>query len=346
MSDINSKDDSKTRQAKKPVTMNHRPPAKAKFTGDCEDLAECIFGCEDSKQSGNFEGTIDHLANYVGSKYEHGGEIRNLIENLTPFFLVQPTDLPTTPAPTPTETKIWELKITAYVKKDQKIEDNVRKVYSLIWGQCTDFMKSKLETIPNFQAISDSQDVLELLKEMKGFIYKFDNENYTAQSLVEAMDKLHHLYQGKYMTNSQFLEQFKSMVAVIEHYGGSVGKNPKMEQQELVEITNAEYDPITVYSAVVKKAAEKAAKERALACMFLNRAYQIKYLDMVTDLHNDYVKGNDSYPATLKDAYALLTNWRPKFESKPIVAQYGTSFAEQSPVVVWYVGDVVKKESG
>jgi hypothetical protein len=79
MSDINSKDDSKTRQAKKPVIMNHCQPAKTKVTGDCKDFAECIFDCEDSKQSGNFEGTIDHLANYVGSKHEHGGEIRNLI---------------------------------------------------------------------------------------------------------------------------------------------------------------------------------------------------------------------------------------------------------------------------
>jgi hypothetical protein len=189
-------------------------------------------------------------------------------------------------------------------------------------------MKSELETVPNFQAISDSQDALELLKEIKGFIYKFDNEKCPAQSLVEAMDKLHSLYQGKDMTNSQFLERFKSMVAVIEDYGGSVGKHPKMEQQELVEIANAPYNPITVYSAVVKKAAEKAAKERVLVCMFLNWADKTKYGNMVTDLHNYYVKGNDSYPAILKDAYALLTNWRPKFESKPIVVHYGTSFAQ------------------
>jgi hypothetical protein len=63
MSGINSKADRKTRQAKKPVIMNHRQPEKATFIGDWEDLAEYIFDCEDSKQSGNFEGSIDHLAN-------------------------------------------------------------------------------------------------------------------------------------------------------------------------------------------------------------------------------------------------------------------------------------------
>jgi hypothetical protein len=102
----------------------------------------------------------------------------------------------------------------------------------LIWGQCTDFMKSKLETVNTFQSISDTQDALELLKEIKG-CFKFDHEKYHTQSLVEAMDKLHCLYHGKDMTNSQFLERFKSMVAVIKHYGGAVGKHPKMYQQEI-----------------------------------------------------------------------------------------------------------------
>jgi hypothetical protein len=109
------------------MMMNHRTPATVNFTSGCDDLAKCIFDCEDIKQSGHFEVTIDNLANYVGSKHEHGGEIQSLIKNLAPVVVVQPADLPTTQAPTSNKTKIWELNITAYVKKDQKIADNVRK---------------------------------------------------------------------------------------------------------------------------------------------------------------------------------------------------------------------------
>jgi hypothetical protein len=47
------------------------------------------------------------------------------------------------------------------------------------------------------------------------------------------------MYQGKYTTKTKFLEWFKSMVAVIEHYDGTVGKHLKMEQQDIVSITNA-----------------------------------------------------------------------------------------------------------
>jgi hypothetical protein len=36
-----------------------------KFTGDCDDLSEVIFDCQDSQQSGKFAATLDKLANYV-----------------------------------------------------------------------------------------------------------------------------------------------------------------------------------------------------------------------------------------------------------------------------------------
>jgi hypothetical protein len=318
------------KQGRKQFNMLSGSTTKSKFEGSCEELANCIFDCEDSKQSGSFEATMDLLANYVGAKYEHGGEIRNLIKNLAPIIIPEPADLPTVPAPTATQTKIWELKIAAYVKKEDKIADNVRKLYSLVWGQCTDYMKSKLETVSTFQNISDTQDALGLLKEIKGFTYKFENEKYPAQSLVEATDKLHRLFQGKEMTNSQFLEKFKSMVAVIEHYGGSVGMHPKIEQHEIASITKTPWDSSTTYADDIILAAEIAAKERVLACMFLNRADKTRYGDMVIELHNDYVKGKDSYPSTMRAAFTMLTNWRPKYESRPSAVQNGSSFNQEA----------------
>jgi hypothetical protein len=66
--------------------------------------------------------------------------------------------------PTSTETKNWELKITAYLKKEQNIADNVRKPYYLIRGKGIIFMKLKVEKVTTFISITDTQDALELLK--------------------------------------------------------------------------------------------------------------------------------------------------------------------------------------
>ena len=307
-----------------------RSPAKPKFTGDCEDLAGCIFDCEDSRRSGEFEGTIDQLANYVGSKFEHGGEIRGVIKNLEPVVIAQPQPLPDFPAPNTVQNKIWELDIVAYVKKRNKIDDGLKKLYSLIWGQCTDHMKAKLESTPGFSTMNNNQDSLTLLKEIKGFTFQFDSDKYLPLSLAEATCRLYRFYQGRDMTNSQYLERFKSLVAVIEHYGGTIGRHPKMDEQEIAKLTGAPFDPTESYNENIIRASEKKAKEKTMAALFLLGSDKIRYGDMTVDLHNDFIKGNAGvFPATLQGAYSLMVNWRPSFNHRTVAPQLGTSFTQE-----------------
>ena len=56
---------------------------------------------------------------------------------------------------------------------------------------------------------------------------------------------------------------------------------------------------------------------------------------LLIDLHNDYVMGNDNYPATFADTFSLLLNYRKKREkvketSKPDQGEDdGVSFAQR-----------------
>ena len=38
---------------------------------------------------------------------------------------------------------IWKNRLTEYVKRESVLAENVKTVYSLIWGQCTDVMRQK-----------------------------------------------------------------------------------------------------------------------------------------------------------------------------------------------------------
>jgi hypothetical protein len=73
-----------------------------------------LFNCEDSKQSCNFENTINILANHVRAKYEFGSEISIMIKKLKPVIFAQPEDLSSNLLPTATQEKIWESTISAY----------------------------------------------------------------------------------------------------------------------------------------------------------------------------------------------------------------------------------------
>ena len=63
--------------------------------------------------------------------------------------------------------------IDIYVKRDGILDENLQKAYSLIHGQCTELLKSKLKTSANWETVSIQYDMLGLIEAIKTIIYKF-----------------------------------------------------------------------------------------------------------------------------------------------------------------------------
>ena len=59
-----------------------------KFEGAVEELSACIFDCQHNSQAKNFQQHLEVLATYVGSKYEHGGDMRHCILIFHPVNLI------------------------------------------------------------------------------------------------------------------------------------------------------------------------------------------------------------------------------------------------------------------
>ena len=108
------------------------------------------------------------------NKYKYGGDIRSSIKKSTRFAIL----LPLVPADTVnalTRT-IAAKKIDLYVKRDGILDDNLRKAFSLIFGQCTELLKSKLKSSVNWDAMSSTYDMFALLEAIKTIIYKFGDQ--------------------------------------------------------------------------------------------------------------------------------------------------------------------------
>ena len=137
------------------VGFNNGGPPQKKFEGAVEELSTCIFDCQHNSQAKNFQQHLETLATYVGSKYEHGGDMRHCILTLLPVDLTQPSDPPK--GASRTLNKIWEIKIMEFIKRRQKIESNLKKLFSLVGGQCTELMRTKLQQMPSFDNINAHQ---------------------------------------------------------------------------------------------------------------------------------------------------------------------------------------------
>jgi hypothetical protein len=139
-------------------------------------LKNFIYDCSDSRQADIFTKTTKEIAEYVGRTYRYGSDARLAIENLGRPNLSLPTD-PSDTA-TKTETRIGEKDVDEYVKKKTYLEENIKTMYSLVWGQCTDVIRARIEALDTYDVMSSKGDSITLLKSIKALIYNFQIQKY------------------------------------------------------------------------------------------------------------------------------------------------------------------------
>ena len=162
------------------------PPQRAKFEGKCEGLKGAIYDCSDTKQADIFIKTTKDLSNYCGQTMKFGGNMRIAVVTLKkPVF-------PLPKLPEGADEGDRELKkddIKSVGKRRTFLEENIKTLYAIIWGQCTDIMQQKIEAADNFDKVWAEGDGLALLEIIKSITYAFQSQKYTGQSLFEAYKK-------------------------------------------------------------------------------------------------------------------------------------------------------------
>jgi hypothetical protein len=122
---------------------------KEKFTGRCDDLEGYVYSVTVSKGGVQFSRTTEVIARYAGGKYSSGGAyIRTAILTMTAQTPIRPT----VPAPTGTPATvdavnqaIFSEEIRQFVKDKAAIVAAMKALYSVIWGQCSETLRSKLK---------------------------------------------------------------------------------------------------------------------------------------------------------------------------------------------------------
>ena len=297
-------------------TRKHKSHYEKKFEGRCEDLKGHIFDCSDAKHTDLFSTTLKEITDYVGRECKYGGDTRQAIENRTAKVPVKfdppkepdrvnATD-PTSRFKSTTEGKIWEKEIDEHVKRKIIYKENLRTLYSLVWGQCTDYMRAKLESLSNYEKLKTDCDSLGLLSAIQEVTFKFDGQKNFYHALHVAKRKLYVFRQGADMTNAKYLEKFKDLVSMIEQNGGDIGIDSKAVTKELTDMGVT----LTHATAAQDLKARQLAYEKYLAVAFLLGSDRRRYGKLIDELQNDFTKNSNTYPKTVTEAYNLLINYK------------------------------------
>jgi hypothetical protein len=205
----------KPQQQAKPIAQ------KAKFEGRCKELEGHVYDICGSQQANQFMKTTEEIGLYVGKTYSHGGDIATAVRTYAkPVF--ETLEDPPDDAPIATK-KRWELQLKRLNDQEDKLEENIAKLYSLVWGQCSDGLRAKIESLKEFAEIRDYMEGIELLKLIKTLAFKFEPQIYTPLAVDNAIHKFVSAKQGKHMTAAEYLEHFQNNVKVLEAVGASLG---------------------------------------------------------------------------------------------------------------------------
>jgi hypothetical protein len=142
--------------------------------------------------------------------------------------LILPTfDYPSDPVTDASETekRKWTKRVDTMVYREDRFDEDLKKVCSLIWGQCTELLRAKLQAKDGCDQMKAEHDTVERIKSIKDCVFKFSDQKKAAHSLHEALRKFHNGHQEKSSNAQDCCQRFKNHVEVAEHSGGSLGNH-------------------------------------------------------------------------------------------------------------------------
>ncbi len=302
-----------------------------KLQGRSKDLEGYTYTITANKGGIQFTRTTDEIARYAGEKYHViGAYVRMAVLTMTVQTPTRPSIVPGTAtpavaavggapavqavaaAPDPIDQAIFNEEIRQYVKEKAAIVAAMKALYSVVWGQCSETLRSKLKGNADFTTISTNADSLELLKAIRSEMTGFQKRQYLAHSVHSIMKEFYQLSQDKHRTNQEYYDEFNNLVAAVDECGAMIAGHPNMYDDVIEEIATDATNP----TQDERLEATTTAKERYLAVAFLLGSDKARYGIMVEEIENEYLRNRDentkvgSYPLTVSGAYEYLENYK------------------------------------
>ena len=194
-----------------------------KFEGRCTELKGFIYDHGDHKHADQFIMTTKEIQNFVGRTFKNAGDITAAIGTLSLPEKEEP-DEPDNPDDR-IEMKKWERSYDRYYKGQKDLEEHVKTLYNLVWGQCSESMQQKIESLATYQTMYTANDGIALLVAIKNTSYDYQSQKYRIESIMDAQYRVMTLRQNN-MTTQQYYEQFTNELSVYVHCGGSIEPDP------------------------------------------------------------------------------------------------------------------------
>ena len=172
-------------------------------------------------------------------------------------------------------------------------------------GQCSQAVRNRIEAHADWSTINESSDVIELLRLIQTCMTQRQTRKHPIHNIVDNEKTVLNFKQGRGMSDNDYYQRFQDAVDVTERAGGAVGVQ---EDRIIAELEHVALDP-DVPTEEERTRATQIARDKYLAVLFLLNSDKRRYGALITNISNEFVRGNDTYPTTLTGAYDYIVNY-------------------------------------
>jgi hypothetical protein len=306
---------------------NNNNTTSGPFKGKATDLHGFIYDIRLPNSNNDlFSKTTKEIAEHVSRTIEGAGDFRLAMVSLTLPTLTPPSAPANAPGinePSWVDKEQYKLQYSEYIKKTDKRSSVQAKVFPLVLGQCSRTIRDRLEASPDWNTINTSSDVLELLKLIQKSMYTKSTNRHPTHALYGTKAALIKFHQGYDMSNSDFLEKFKSLLDIYIHAGGDPGCTSAHYRDFTLDTKDPDNDA-THYKLAVQR-----CRDNWVGMVLLLQSDAKLYSTLMANLINSYTHGQDVYPNNPTSAYDILVNYHsPTSNAHAHVQDHGLAFAQ------------------
>ena len=115
----------------------------------------------------------------------------------------------------------WKTEFNTISKNKLTWEENHQKLFDLYLQHCTPDMRSKLKLMNVWESTEVTQYGIVLIKMIRSISNQHDKSKQEVMEIFQSDRPMFLTYQNPYMPHTEYLDQFKACIEVIEAYGGT-----------------------------------------------------------------------------------------------------------------------------
>ena len=200
------------------------------------------------------------------------------------------------------ELEEYRLKLKEFLKDKKAVKTTKRSLHNVVWGQCSQMLRTKLKGDDELAKIEIDGDVVELLKKIRGVCRQMTTNESLYDSIDEAKRRYYTYRQQPEDDNETHLRTFKSNSDVIEHYKGSLYEDKALidyeKEQDAKNGKNHNESELKFF-----------VKDRMMGTALLKRSGMSRYGPLMTNIRDQFGYGIDVYPKTLASGHDMLEDY-------------------------------------